>query len=151
MEHLEYRIVISAPAKKVWETMLNQDTYQQWVAKSWPNSSYDGKWAKGEKIKFIGPEGEGTLAELVEVKPYEKILARHVAILQKGGKEDRTSDMAKGWIGILEGYTFNEKNGETTLIVSIETNPEWKSMFDDGWPAALDELKRLAERQLTVA
>lgn len=42
MEHLEYSIVISAPAKKVWETMLQEDTYKQWVAKSWPNSF--GTW-----------------------------------------------------------------------------------------------------------
>ena len=104
MKNLEYKIVISAPAKKVWETMLNEETYKQWVAKSWPNSFYEGKWAKGEKIKFIGPEGTGTLAEIVEFKPYERILARHIAVLGKGGVEDRTSEEAKGWIGTTEEY-----------------------------------------------
>lgn len=151
MEHLEFKIVIAAPAKKVWETMLAKDTYEQWVAKSWPNSSYEGKWAQGEKIKFMGPEGGGTLAELVEVKPYEKILARHIAALGKGGKEDRTSDMAKTWIGTMEGYAFKENNGKTTLTVSMETAPEWRDMFNDGWPAALEELKKITEGQLTVA
>jgi uncharacterized protein YndB with AHSA1/START domain len=150
MEHLEYKIVISAPAKKVWETMLQKETYEQWVAKSWPGSFYEGKWAKGEKIRFIGPDGSGTLAELVEMKPYERVFARHIAVLLPGGVEDRTSDVAKGWIGITEEYKFAEHLGKTTVTVSIETSPEWSKMFDEGWPAALEELKKIAERQLTT-
>lgn len=150
MEHLEYSIIISAPAKKVWETMLQEDTYRQWVAKSWPNSFYNGKWATGERIKFIGPDGSGTLAELVEVKPYERVLARHIAVLGPGDVEDRTSEVAKGWIGIMEEYKFSERDGNTTLTVSIETTPEWSKMFEDGWPPALQELKKIAERQLAT-
>jgi uncharacterized protein YndB with AHSA1/START domain len=151
MKNLEYKIVISAPAKKVWETMLNEETYKQWVAKSWPNSFYEGKWAKGEKIKFIGPEGTGTLAEIVEFKPYERILARHIAVLGKGGVEDRTSEDAKGWIGTTEEYRFAEDKGKTTVTVLMGTTKEWAKMFDQGWPPALEELKKLAERQLTTA
>ena len=145
MENLTYQVVISAPAKKVWETMLQEESYKQWVAKSWPNSYYKGKWEKGEKISFIGPDGSGPLAEMVDVKPYEKILAHHIAVLNPGGVEDRTSDVAKGWIGITEEYRFIEDKGKTTLTVLVETNPSWRKMFDDGWPTALDELKKLAE------
>jgi uncharacterized protein YndB with AHSA1/START domain len=151
MEHLEYKVVISAPAKKVWETMLQEETYKQWVAKSWPDSYYEGSWGEGEEIRFIGPEGSGTLAELVEVKPYERVLARHIALLGPGGSEDRTSDFAKGWIGITEEYRFSEQAGKTTVTVLIETNPEWRKMFDDGWPTALQELKKITEGQLTAA
>ena len=145
METLRYKIEIAAPAKKVWETMLQQETYRQWVGKSWPGSTYQGKWEKGEHIKFVSAEGEGTLAEMVEVKPYAKVLARHIALLAKGGKEDRTSDFAKGWVGTTEGYEFNERNGNTTLSVTIETSAEWRDMFDEGWPAALEELKKITE------
>jgi uncharacterized protein YndB with AHSA1/START domain len=151
MEHLEYKVVISAPAKKVWETMLEEETYKQWVAKSWPGSFYQGTWEKGEKIRFVGSNGSGTLAELVEVKPYERIFARHIAVLLPGGNEDRTSEAAKGWIGITEEYRFAEQAGKTTVTVSIESNPEWRQMFDDGWPTALEELKKITERQLTAA
>lgn len=148
MEHLEYEVVISAPAKLVWETMLNEETYKQWVAKSWPNSYYEGRWQEGEKIKFIGPDGSGTLAELVHVKPYKNVLARHIAVLGPGGVEDRTSEMAKGWIGISEEYQFQESLGVTTLKVFIETSSAWKPMFEEGWPPALEELKRISERQV---
>jgi uncharacterized protein YndB with AHSA1/START domain len=148
MERLEYKVVISAPAKKVWDTMLNQDTYRQWVAKSWPSSFYEGKWAKGEKIKFIGPDGAGMLAEIVEYKQYETVLARHIAVLLKGGVEDRIGKEVKGLIGSTEQYKFAERDGKTTVTVNIETTSEWKEMFDDGWPTALNELKRISERQL---
>lgn len=151
MKHLEYKTVISAPAKKVWETMLDKETYKKWVSKSWPDSKYEGKWAKGEKMKFTGLDGSGTLAEFVEVKPYERILARHIAVLGPGGVEDRTSDVAKGWIGTTEEYRFSEELGKTTLTVLMETSPDWVKMFDDGWPSALEELKKLAEHQLTIA
>jgi hypothetical protein len=128
--------------------MLHDETYRQWVAKSWPDSFYEGKWEQGGKIRFIGPEGSGTLAELVEVKPYQKIFARHVAVLGPDGSEDRTSEIAKGWVGITEEYTFTEHQGKTTVKVSIETNPAWRKMFDDGWPDALKELKKITEREL---
>ena len=150
MKHLEYKIVISAPAKKVWETMLNKATYEQWVSRSWPNSTYEGNWKKGDKMKFVGPNGAGTLAEIVEAKPYESILARHIAALGPGGVEDRTSEMAKGWVETLEGYKFTEQQGKTTVTVSIDTAPEWSEMFEEGWPPALEELKKITERQFAA-
>jgi uncharacterized protein YndB with AHSA1/START domain len=150
MEHLQYKVVIAAPAKVVWDTMLQKETYIQWVSTAWPNSSYEGQWKKGEKIRFIGPDGSGTLAEIVELKPYERVLAKHIAILGKGGTEDSTSEVAKDWVGITEEYNFTERNGQTEVRVDIGTTPQWRAMFDEGWPVALQDLKRIAERQLST-
>jgi uncharacterized protein YndB with AHSA1/START domain len=146
MKKLEYKININAPAEKVWNAMLNRDTYNEWTNVSWPGSSYEGNWKQGENIRFVGPDGTGTLAHFAEVKPYKYIGAEHIAVLGKGGIEDRTSDMAKGWVGTLENYTFNEANGKTELTVEIHTNPAWEKMFNDGWPGALNKLKEIAER-----
>lgn len=151
MKKLEYKIEIDATAKQVWDTMLTKDTYEQWVAKSWPNSSYQGNWRKGEEIKFNGPDGSGTLAKLEDVKPYERVFARHIAILGDGGVKDTTSEMAEGWVGSTEEYQLKESKGKTTLTVVIETTEAWVKMFDDGWPTALNELKKITEKQLTVA
>lgn len=150
MEKLEYNVEIAAPAKLVWDTMLQKETYRQWVAKAWPNSSYEGQWKKGEKIKFIGPDGAGTLAEIVELKPFEKVLAKHIALLGAGGEEDSTSDAAKGWVGITEEYNFSERDGKTAVRVNIQTPSEWRAMFDEGWPLALEDLKKITERQLST-
>lgn len=146
MKKLEYRININAPAEKVWNAMLNRDTYIEWTNVSWPGSSYEGNWKQGENIRFVGPDGTGTLAHFTEVRPHKYIGAEHIAVLGKGGVEDRTSDMAKGWVGTLENYTFNEANGKTELTVEIHTNPNWEKMFNDGWPGALNKLKEIAER-----
>lgn len=146
MKKLEYKININASPKKVWEIMLAPKTYREWVNVSWPNSDYKGKLGKDEKIRFVGDGQGGTLATIDEFKPYDTILARHIAILRDDGSEDYNSPEAKGWIGTLERYTFTESNGMTTLTVVIETNPDWEKMFDDGWPNALRALKELCEK-----
>jgi len=145
MTNLEYKIHIKAPKQKVWEIMLQPDTYKEWTGASWPGSFYEGKWAENEKIKFIGKDGSGTLALIEVFKPYEYISAKHIAVLDKG-KEDSDSDIAKSWVGTMENYLFSERNGETDLTVEMEVYPDWQKMFDDGFPNALKKLKEICEQ-----
>lgn len=145
MKTLTYKINIAASRKQVWETMLNDETYKQWVAASWPGSFYVGKWQQGEKIRFVSKDGSGTLALIEKFEPYNLISATHIAVLQKGGIEDTQSDIAKGWVGTTEAYKFTEQNGQTELIVEINTNPDWEKMFNDGWTGALQQLKKISE------
>lgn len=146
MKHLEYDIDIAADRKTVWGVMLQPETYKEWVQASWPGSTYKGKWAKGEEILFISPEGGGTVAHIDEYKPYETVLARHVGVVNPDGTQDRKPGTANDWIGTLERYTFLEKNGKTRIRVDIDTAPAWESMFNDGWPAALRKLKEVCEK-----
>ncbi len=143
---IKYEIHINAPKQKVWEMMIQHDSYKEWTNASWPGSYYEGEWKNGEKIKFISKDESGTLALIEVLNPYDYISAKHVAVLLKGGKEDYDSDSAKGWIGTLESYTFNEKDGATDLTVDIVTNPDWQKMFDDGFPNALNKLKEICEQ-----
>ena len=146
MKHLEFKTQIAADRQTVWNTMLHPETYKEWTNVSWPGSFYQGSWAQGQNIRFISSNGEGTLATIVEQNPYENILAKHIAVLQAGGTEDRDSDLAKGWIGTLERYIFREREGHTDLTITIDTKPEWESMFKEGWPNALAKLKEICER-----
>lgn len=145
MKQLEFKTQIAADKKKVWNTMLNPESYKKWVDVSWPGSYFEGIWAKGEKLRFISPGQGGTLAELKEQKPYETILAEQIAVINPDGSEDRDSKIAKGWIGTTERYTFDEKNGKTELTVEINTPPSWADMFTDSWPKALEKLKEMCE------
>lgn len=146
MKKLVFKIDVNADKQKVWNSMLNADTYPQWVGVSWPGSTFTGKWKEGETMKFLSSSGEGTQALLNEVIPHEVVKATHNAVILKDGSEDRTSEVAKGWVGTTEAYYFTEKNGKTEVKVEINTSPAWESMFSDGWPAALAKLKEIAER-----
>jgi hypothetical protein len=146
MKRLEFKAEIAANKKKVWNTMLNPESYKKWVDVAWPGSYFEGVWAKGEQIRFLCPGQGGTLAELKEQKPYETILAEQVAVINSDGSEDRESKVAQGWIGTTERYTFNEINGKTKLTVEINTPPSWAEMFEDGWPKALARLKEMCEQ-----
>ncbi len=145
MKTLEYRIDINANPQKVWNTMLQRDTYKEWVSAGWPGSDYEGEWEQGAYLLFGAPGQGGTKAKVLELRPDEYIHAEHVAVIQPDGSEDRDSEIAKGWIGTTETYTFIEKDGKTELKVQIKTKPDWADMFDEGWPAALNKLKELSE------
>ncbi len=147
MKTLHFEVLIDATPQKVWETMLDKETYVQWVSVSWPGSSYVGEWKKGSEIRFVGGDGGGgTLAQITELEPYSRVVAEHVAVLLEGGSEDRDSEMAKGWIGTIEAYSFTPENGSTKVDVEITTAPDWAPMFEEGWPKALEALKQLAEK-----
>ena len=151
MKEIQFKAEIIAPKKKVWDTMLNLETYKEWTNVSWPGSTFEGQWKKGSDIRFIGSDSGGTLATIVDLEPYKYLFARHVAILLKGGAEDRTSEDAKRWIGTTERYDFDEINGLTTLKVTINVTPEWEEMMREGWPMALNKLKEITERQSTLS
>jgi Uncharacterized conserved protein len=145
MKKIAFNIDINASAPKVWNVMLDPVTYKQWVHVSWPDSSFKGKWEQGESLYFEGAEGGGTKAVVKELRPYEYLFMEHVAIVTADGSEDTTSDVAKTWKGTTESYSFTEQNGKTTLLVELNTPPEWAGMFEEGWPNALKELKRICE------
>ncbi len=146
MKNLEFKISIAGSKQKVWETMLSPATYREWVNAAWPDSFFEGEWKEGNNLRFISADGSGTLATLIEHRPYDYSFAKHIAVLQPGGIEDRDSDVAKGWIGTTESYTFTENDNTTELKVVLTINPEWEKMFSDGWPKALAKLKEICER-----
>ncbi len=147
MEQLEFKTSINATKEKVWHTMTDAATYQEWVDVAWPGSYYEGEWVEGNHVKFLNPGQGGTLAKLEQNDPYKFCLARHVAIIKSDGTEDRESDIAKGWIDSTESYRFTESDGGTELEIEILTKPDWLDMFKDGWPIALVKLKEMCERE----
>jgi hypothetical protein len=147
MKQLTYTATIKAGKQKVWETMLHPTSYKEWVNAAWPGSFFEGKWEEGESLKFMTADRSGTLATLVEHRPYDYSLASHAAVLNAGGTEDLDSDIAKSWIGTTECYTFTEQKGVTVLSVVLTIYPQWEKMFNDGWPKALAKLKEICERK----
>lgn len=148
MKKLHFSILINAPKEKVWDMMLNDETYRQWTEVFSEGSHFVGSWEAGSDMKFLGPNDKGVfsgmIARIKENKPYEFISIEHLGEIVDG-VEDTTSDRVKGWKGALENYTFKEVDGKTELTIDLDTIDEHEEMFADMWPKALQKLKEIAE------
>lgn len=149
MQKLNFTIIINAPKEKVWNTMLEDKTYRIWTEAFAKGSHYVGDWSQGSKILFLGPNEKGIMGGMVsrikENRLHEYISIEHLGIVHDG-QEDTTSDAVKQWAGSLENYTLKDLNAKTELLVDMDINDDFKDMFENMWPGALQKLKELAER-----
>ena len=150
MNKLNFSISIHAPKEKVWNIMLDQNSYRAWTEVFAPGSHYVGNWEKGSKILFLAPAKSGQMGGMIskikENRRYEYISIEHCGIVQEG-KEDTSSEEVKAWAGALENYTLKENNGITELLVEMDSAEDFENMFKNIWPKALQKLKELAEEK----
>lgn len=148
MKTLHFSIQINAPRKKVWDTMLNDNTYREWTAIFMPGSHFVGKWDKGSKIQFLAPSEDGKIGGMTSMIAdnvlHELISIKHLGLVTDG-VEDTTSEEAKKWVG-YEKYRFIEMDGKTQLKIEVDTINDFVLFMKDTWPKALQILKELAER-----
>ncbi len=148
LDKLHFEIQINAPVEKVYHTMLNAQSYEAWTSIFNEGSHYKGSWEKGSKILFLGPDQHGNMGGMVsrikENIPNKFVSIEHLGLLQNG-QEITTGQAVESWAGALENYTFQENNGSTLLSIDTDTNQEYKEMFSEIWPKALDKLKELCE------
>jgi len=149
MERIHFSVSIDAPRERVWTTMLEEDTYREWTDVFMPGSHYVDDWNEGSKILFLGPNKsgkmDGMVSQIKENRPYEYISIEHIGIV-RDGKEDTSSEAMEGWAGALENYTFKENDGTTEVLVDMDTVEEYKEMFQNTWPKALQKIKELVEK-----
>lgn len=150
MQKLHFEIHIDAPREKVWDTMLQDVTYRKWTAPFHPGSYYTGDWSEGSKILFLGPSDDGTgdggmVSRIAENRLHEFISIEHLGLVTNG-IEDTTSEEVKKWTPAFENYTFANDGAGTKLSIDLDTNEEFKDMFEGLWPKALQILKELCEK-----
>jgi hypothetical protein len=150
MQKQHFSIFINAPADKVWDTMLNDETYREWTKGFNEGGYYKGSWEQGSKILFLGSDPEtgeegGMVSRIKENRPHEFISIEHLGIVNKG-VEDTESEEARKWAPAFENYTFKENNGGTELLIDTDVADEHAVDFEEMWPAALQKLKELAEK-----
>jgi hypothetical protein len=146
MKKMEFSTIIEASPRNVWDAMFRVESSRKWIDVSWPGCYFEGNWKEGEHIKFLSPNGTGRECLVIVNRPYEYVLARHVAVVKKDGSRDRESKEAKSWIGTTLGYSFRKKDSHTQLTVEMTITPEWEEQFSKGWPNALEELKKICGR-----
>ena len=145
MQKLHFSITINAPKEKVWDTMLNKETYDQWTAAFGHPGSFEGDWNEGSNIRFVAPnekgEMEGMYSRIKENRLHEFLSIEHLGVILNG-KESEESN----WAGALENYTFTEKDGATELTVDMDSDEELVDEFNKSWPLGLQKLKELSEK-----
>ena len=141
---LEFAVTIRAPRPKVWDTMLGQETYKDWTSAFCDGSHYSGSWAKGEKMKFLAPNGDGMTSVIAENRLHEYISIRHLGEIA-GGVEDTTSEKVRSWAPAYENYTFSEVAGGTKVRVDVDVLPEYETYMKETFPKSLDRLRVLCE------
>lgn len=145
LERKEYKISINAPREKVWNILWDDKTYREWTAAFHPDSYAVSNWNEGDKILFLGGEGNGMVSRIAEKRPNEYMSFEHLGEM-KDGVEDTTSERVKQWAGSHENYTLTDNNGNTDLIIDIDLSGEFVEMFNEMWPKALAKVKEIAER-----
>lgn len=149
MKKFKTSIFINAPKEKVWDTMLNKDTYEEWT-KPFGSSRFEGDWSEWSKMIFLGTDElenteMGMISIIAKNIPYNYISIKHIGIIENG-IEDTTSDKIKSWTPAFENYTFKEKDGGTEVTVDQDIEEQYSLMFNELWPKALQKLKELVEK-----
>ncbi|MEK8033838.1 SRPBCC domain-containing protein [Ideonella sp. DXS29W] len=145
-KQIQFSTFIAAPVSTVFRTMIEPGSYRQWAAAFMEGSTFEGTWQAGERIRFVGPEGDGMLSEIAANRPDEFISIRHLGFVTKG-VEDTTSDAARAWAGACENYSFAAVPGGTQLTVDQDVVAEFEGYLSEAWPKALAKLKALSESQ----
>lgn len=148
MEKMHFSIIIKAPKKKVWETMLTDATYRKWTSVFNPSGSYfEGNWEEGSTMRFLGPEKDGSVSGMIsrikENRLYDYVSIQHIGLIMKG---EETIWPAQAGEEALENYTFKDVDGGTEVLVELVLPAEYKDMFNETWPKALEQLKMISEK-----
>ncbi len=148
MEKIHFEVTINAPREKVWDTMLSDSTYREWTKPFHEGSYFKGDWSEGSKILFLGPSEDGNeggmVSRIKENRLHEYISIEHLGFVLNG-VEDTTSEEVKKWTPAYENYTFTDVAHGTHLAVDLDTHQDFKGMFEEMWPKALERLKELCE------
>ncbi|HEX4954758.1 MAG TPA: SRPBCC domain-containing protein [Thermoanaerobaculia bacterium] len=144
MNTLHFAITIDAPRAAVWKTMIAPETYRLWTADFAQGSYFEGSWAEGERIRFLGPDGSGMVAVIAENRLHEIISIQHLGFVANG-VEDTESEAVKAWAPLFETYRFTDAGSATEVQVDMDIWPEHQDYMAETWPKALAKLKALCE------
>lgn len=148
-DSMHFEIEIEAPVSKVFELMLADKSYRDWTSVFSLGSYYKGDWTKGSSILFLGPGPDGKeggmVARIAEYVKDKYISIEHLG-LYSDGQEITSGPIAESFSGATENYSFVDKEGKTFVKVDMETGGEYKEMFEEMWPKALQRLKEICEQ-----
>jgi len=145
MKKLKYQIEIGAPAEKVWDVLWSDKTYSQWTYYFSPDSTMVTDWQVGGKTYFTDSSKKNGMVSTIEhIEEPKYLVFKHLGELHNG-VEDVDSEKVKAWNGSLEAYYLEENKGKTILKIEVDSDDNFKEMFDNGFKKGLEVIKSLSE------
>ena len=144
MKKHHFSVEINAPRERVWQILWDDKSYRQWTAPFHEGSHALSDWQEGSRVLFLGPNGNGMVSRIAQLKPNEYMSFEHLGEI-KDGTENFETAKEKGWAGSLENYTLNDKHGSTELLVDMDADESFGDFFQNTFPKALQRVKELAE------
>lgn len=139
-----YQIDINATAERVWNVLLNDETYRQWTNFFYEGSYYKGELKQGGRVHFLTPEGGGMYADIIIYKPHSNILFQHIGEVVNS-VEQPLDETAERWTGAFENYILKSSGSITKLIVEVDLTPEHANFINENFPKGLKKVKELSE------
>jgi hypothetical protein len=106
----------------------DKSNYEAWTALFNPTSSHEGTWTKDSKMLFVGQDenGEkgGMVSRIIENIPSRFVSIQHYGLVQGSVEVTEGPDVEK-WANGFENYTFEEKDGTTSVVVDLDTTAEF--------------------------
>jgi uncharacterized protein YndB with AHSA1/START domain len=150
MEKLTFSKAINAPRQTVWNVLWDDATYPEWTSAFCEGSHMVTDLQIGSKVLFLDGNGFGMVSKVAEKQEPAYLSFEHLGEV-KNGVEDTESDQVKMWAGAHENYTLTESDGNTHLVVDLESSAmpnEFKDFFVKTWPMAMDKIKELSEAKM---
>ncbi len=145
MKKIKKSIDIKASAEKVWNVMLSDETYTIWTSAFSEGSIAETDWKLGSKVVFKDKSNSGIFGKISKKVPY-KIFEIVYDGMVVNDKEDYESAEAKSMKGVVETYTFSEKDGVTHVAIECDMDEKYFDMMSAAWDKALLKVKELAEK-----
>lgn len=142
----QYKTLIDAPKEEVWKSLWGEETYPKWTRSFSPNSRVETNWEEGGQVLFLDGENGGMISQIQEKKENEKMVFRHLGMIDKDGNRDMNSEAGKAWEGAEEIYRLENLDGKTELSVEMDLGKEQEEFFDTIWPKVFRDLKEINEK-----
>ena len=144
MRKKTYSIEINASAEKVWQNLLNEDSYRKWTTPFCEGSFYKGEMKQNGRIHFLTPDGSGMFSKVIFYEPNKHVMFKHIGEI-KNFEEQPLNEETEKWSGAFESYRLTENHDTLILDASVDLTPEHISYFDQAFPKGLLKLKELSE------
>ncbi len=145
MKNLTFTTHIKASPEKIWNCLLNEDSYKIWTAPFCPGTYYKTEALKvGNAIQFLNPEGDGMFGKIQTLIPNQEISFLHIGEIKDFQEQPITEETLR-WTNALEKYIIKDNGNSCELVTSIDCVEEYLDYMNSTFPLALDELKRISE------